>query len=240
MTTSRRRKRSNEELEKDIFQATWELIKEKGFASVTLTAIAKKAMVEPIVIYNRYQTLDNLLKTFAKKYDYWFSDILASFEGNLYTQEGYKHIFHQLFDSLQDNVVMQQLLRWELSSDNETTNYTSKLRESHTIPLAENFGAVFKNTKVDISAVSALMVGGIYYLILHSNLSGFSGVDVNSLGGKKRILDAIDFLAEKYFFEVFPNQEKINIVRKLKERNVPLDIIAESTELPLEIVKKLL
>ena len=75
---------------------------------------------------------------------------------------GYIGIFKDVHKSLQDKSVMLELLRWEIAEGNETTVRTAMLREMHTLPLANSYEEKFKD--IDISAISALIIGGIYYL----------------------------------------------------------------------------
>lgn len=96
---------------------------------------------------------------------------------------------------------MQELLKWELSTNNEVSQRTAKLREFHTLPLVRYFEKLIKNPSKDIGAAPALMVGGIYYLILHNDLSEFGGIDINEEDGEKRILSFIDYVTETLFSE---------------------------------------
>lgn len=239
MKLVRRKKRTSAQIEEDITKFALSIIAEKGFSNVTLTEIAKAANVEPSVFYKQYETLGDCLDKLVRKYDYWFSGIVENYKGNIHTEEGYRHILKELFTSFSENKMMQQLIRWELSDINETTLRTSQLREFHTIPLSEEFGKLFKDTQVDIRAVSAIAIGGIYYLILHGNLCNFCDINVCNEEGKERIINAILYLSKKIFSELDPNNEKKEIARKLKEKNVDWKIIAECTELPLGVIEVL-
>lgn len=239
MNTTRRKKRTKSEVEEEIFKVALSLIEEKGFLGVTLTGIAKGANVEPSVFYKRFNTLENFLDEFVKKYDYWFSDIFQSYKGDLYSKEGIRYIFNELFSSLSSNKVMQQLLRWELADTNETTIRTARLREFHTTPLAERFDEIFKDTPVDIKAVSSLIIGGVYYLTLHRDLTTFSNIDINDKEGRDRIINAIAYLTDKFFLDLSPDSEKINIAKKLKDKGIDAMIISECTQLPLTTVEDL-
>ena len=53
-----------------------------------------------------------------------------------------------------------------------------ELRELHILQLCQKFSNIFSNTDIDIVTISALTIGGIYYLILHDKLSTFSGIDL--------------------------------------------------------------
>jgi hypothetical protein len=51
----------------------------------------------------------------------------------------------------------------------------------------------FADGKVNFRAIAALLVGGIYYTILHTVNNGgtFAGIDLNTETGKENILKAI-------------------------------------------------
>lgn len=239
MTLLRRKKRTSAQIEEDITKFALSIIAEKGFVNVTLTEIAKAAKVEPSVFYKQYETLGDCLDKMVRKYDYWFSGIVENYKGNVYTEEGYQYILKKLFTAFSKNKIMQQLIRWELSDINETTLRTSQLRELHTIPLSEEFEKLFQDTSVDIRAISALVIGGIYYLILHGNLCNFCDINVGSEEGKKRIIDTILYLSEKIFSELNPDKEKKEIAKNLKEKNIDWRIISECTGLPMDIIETL-
>lgn len=236
MKLVRRKKRTSAQIEEDITKFALSIIAEKGFTNVTLTEIAKAANVEPSVFYKQYETLGDCLDKLVRKYDYWFSGIVENYKGNVYTEEGYRYILEKLFASFSENKMMQQLIRWELSDINETTLRTSQLREFHTIPLSKEFGKLFQGTQVDIRAVSALVIGGIYYLILHGNLCNFCDINVNNEEGKERIINAILYLSKKIFSELNPDKEK-KIAKKLKEKNIDWRIIAECTGLSIDVIE---
>lgn len=226
-----RKRRTKEDLGNHMTIAATTLIEQKGFEGVTLTAIAQKAKIEPRVFYNRYNDLYDFFSEYVKKYDYWFSEIFENYPGNLYTKEGYKSTITELFHSLSDNKGMQQLLRWELSSNNHITQRTAKLREFHTIPLASKFNELFKDTQLDIEAASALLIGGIYYLILHKDLAAFSNIDINSEEGKDRIVKTINYIVNIFFSELESNQETLLIGKKMKQKGISVELIRECTGL---------
>lgn len=226
-----RRRRTKKDLGNHMVIAATTLIEQKGFEGVTLTAIAQKAKIEPRVFYNRYNDLYDFFSEYVKKYDYWFSEIFENYSGNLFTEEGYKSTITELFQSLGENKGMQQLLRWELSSNNYITQRTAKLREFHTMPLATKFDELFKDTQLDIEAASALLIGGIYYLVLHKDLTAFSNIDINTEEGKDRIINAISYVANIFFSELKPNQETLLIAKKMKQNGISIELIRECTGL---------
>lgn len=232
----KRKNRSKEEIEHCIMNAAVNLIENKGFLKLAVTAICKEARIEPVTFYNRYQDLDEFMDEFVKRYDYWFSDIVKMCSVKKDKKEKYLALMRSLLKSLKENKSMQQLLRWELSEQNETTVRTASLREVHTLPLVKEYRSLFSDTSVDIAAVSSLIVGGIYYIILHGNLSQFSDIDINTDEGEKRIYDAIGYLTERIFSELAISRELMDVIQKMKQNNLSLEIISDCTGVSSEII----
>lgn len=232
----KRKNRSKEEIEHCIMNAAVNLIKNRGFLKLAVTAICKEARIEPVTFYNRYQGLDEFMDEFVKRYDYWFSDIIKTCSVEKNKKNKFLMLMHSLLKSLKENKCMQQLLRWELSEQNETTVRTASLREVHTLPLVKEYRNLFSDTSVDIAAVSSLIVGGIYYIILHGNLSSFSGIDTNTDEGEKRIYNAVEYLTEKIFSELTISRELMDVIQKMKRNNISLEIISNCTGVSTEMI----
>lgn len=143
-----------------------------------------------------------------------------------------------LFQSLSENKIMQELLKWELANNNETSQRTAQLRELHTLPLCQKFSNIFSNTDIDIVTISALIIGGIYYLILHNKLSTFSEIDLKKESDKQKVIKAISKLSD-ILFTFIPSsitKENIDIIIKMREDNIPVEKIAYYTGIPKEII----
>lgn len=236
---AKRIRRTKKEISEDISKTATLLIEEKGFANLTVVGLSQNARIEPIVFYNRYESLSDFIDEFVKGNDYWFSKIVSGVKEVKDPKEQYKNIIRNLFFSLEENKIMQELLRWELSEKNETTRRTAKLREFHTTPLTENYTRLFASSSIPIDSISALIIGGIYYLILHKDLSPFSGIDINTQEGKDKIGLAIDYLVETLFSEDRVTSEKIGIARKMKAKGIGDKIISECTGISLEKITQL-
>lgn len=234
---NKRKNRTKKEIEQCIMNAAVNLIEDKGFLKLAVTSICKEAHIEPITFYKRYKDLAEFMDEFVKRYDYWFSDIVKTYSIDKDKKEKYLVLMHSLFKSLKENKCMQQLLRWELSERNGTTTRTANLREIHTLPLVNEYRELFSKTSVDIAAISSLIVGGIYYIILHNRLGHFCDIDINTEEGEERICNAIEYLSNKLFSETSISHELINIIWKMKQNNISLEIIANCTGVPVETIK---
>ncbi len=187
----RRPKRTKAQIDDCINHAAVAEIVEKGFSDTILYGIIKRAKIEPVVFYNRYKSLELFYDEFVKSKDYWFVDLLKEIDEPQLSKEELTKILVSLIDALDKDSVMLELLRWEVASENPTTRRSAALREFHTLPLAKDYENVFRNTEVDMLSLCALVIGGIYYLELHKNLSPFSGIDLKTEEGKNRIKGAL-------------------------------------------------
>ena len=221
----RRPRRSRADLIECINNATEEQIKKNGFSNILVTDIIKQAKIEPAVFYNRYNNLETFLSEFVKKYDYWFSDVLKDLKNPTTSEEGMTEIFQRLLSELNKKSGMLELLRWEISNGNSTTTRTAMLREIHIMPLVKNFEVLFHDKGVDIAALTAIIIGGLYYLSLHKDRSPFSGIDINTQEGVSRVQKAIQYFVNKIYEENKLHDNKALIAYRLKEVGVSDEII---------------
>jgi hypothetical protein len=104
---------------------------------------------------------------------------------------------------------MQQMLIWELSDDNPVTRRTASLREKINEELIRALEQKFNATGVDMSVLAALMISGIYYLILHRNMSTFCNVDFASKSGRDRLEKTVEQLVSILFATIRSQQQAI-------------------------------
>lgn len=95
-----------------------------------------------------------------------------------------------VFPFLMSTYVMMELLRWEICETNAVTKRTAMNREFHTLPLVKPYEVQFRNSGIDITAFTTLLIAGIYYLNLHRRCSPFCEIDMNTEEGRNRIKDA--------------------------------------------------
>lgn len=220
-------RRTNAAIEKAVLNAVEELIQEIGFKNITLTGVAERAKIEPAVFYRRYASLDELFDKYTRKYDFWLGDLALQMPKDLSQRESFKWILLGLIRELYKNKVMQQLLVWELSDNNETTRRTSKLREKLNKPLVQLMEQQFSGSGIDINVISSMMIAGIYYLILHRKISTFCDVDYNTRIGKDRFNKGIEMVADIVFDKLEMYQEQLSIAQKLRDEGVSEKIISK-------------
>lgn len=221
----RRVRRTKTTIERDVLNAVSSLIEEVGFANVTLTGVAQRAQIEATVFYRRYANMEELFDHYTRKYDYWLGNLAETMPSDLSYEDMFKWILKNLTTALYKNKGMQQLLIWELSDDNPVTRRTASLRESMNEPLIRMMEAVFQGSGLDMNVITAMMISGIYYLILHRNRSKFCEIDFSTRKGKARLEETIDQLAAILFAELKRQHEKAELAGRLRAEGVSEEII---------------
>lgn len=183
MSETRRPRRTKADIEKRINDAAYDLITQRGFIDLQLTEITRKAEIEPVVFYNRYQNLEDFYGEFIKKYDYWLTETISQqgTEQNDPSEENCEKILDGLITELLNDKIMLEVLRWEIAVDNPTTQRATLIREVQNMQLVQKYKKMFRDCEspINIAAFSSLIIGGIYYLILHRDRSSFCGLDYN-------------------------------------------------------------
>ena len=198
---ARRPRRSKADIEDAIHKAAVSQIKKKGFSQALVTDIVKRAKIEPVVFYNRYKNLDEFYDTFVKDYDYWLSDLVRDSIENIDSEEAYSNVIEKILNNLLSDDIMTELLRWEVAEGNNITERTARLRTMHAVDIFRNFEEKHAGIGIDVTAVSALLVAGIYYMLLHKDRSSMIGIDINQAAGKRRIVNAIREISRLIFQE---------------------------------------
>ena len=183
----------------DIRKAAVESVLKRGFSGSLVSEIIKKAKIEPVVFYNRYQNLEEFFSEFVKGYDYWFSDVAKEANKRETSYDQFIALIEGLQECMIEKSVMQELIRWEIAEGNDITKRTASIREMFTIPLAEKYDDLFKNSGIDFVAIATIIVSGLYYLYLHKDRSTFCNIDMNTEEGRDRINQAIKYLSELLF-----------------------------------------
>ena len=183
----------------DIRKAAVESVLKRGFSGSLVSEIIKKAKVEPVVFYNRYHNLEEFFSEFVKGYDYWFSDVAKEANKQEKPYDQFIALIEGLQECLIEKSVMQELIRWEIAEGNDITKRTASIREMFTLPLAEKYDDLFKNSGIDFVAIATIIVSGLYYLYLHKDRSTFCNIDMNTEEGRNRVNQAIKFLSELLF-----------------------------------------
>lgn len=204
-------RRTKATITENIRKAAVESVLKRGFSGSLVSEIIKKAKIEPVVFYNRYQNLEEFFSEFVKGYDYWFSDVAKEANKLETPHDQFIALIEGLQECMIEKSVILELIRWEIAVDNDITKRTASIREMFTLPLAEKYDDLFKNSGIDFVAIATIIVSGLYYLYLHKDRSTFCNIDMNTEEGRNRVNQAIKFLSELLFSKRNMGKENLQL-----------------------------
>ena len=204
-------RRTKATITENIRKAAVESVLKRGFSGSLVSEIIKKAKIEPVAFYNRYQNLEEFFSEFVKGYDYWFSDVAKEANKLETPHDQFIALIEGLQECMIEKSVMLELIRWEIAVDNDITKRTASIREMFTLPLAEKYDDLFKNSGIDFVAIATIIVSGLYYLYLHKDRSTFCNIDMNTEEGRNRVNQAIKFLSELLFSKINMGKENLQL-----------------------------
>jgi len=190
-------KRNREQTIEKLLAAVGELLQEKGYTALGVNRIAARAGVNKKLIYYYFGGLNPMIKEYIRRKDYWLP-LFDSFE---WREELDRAKVEGLFESFLEEQFrfffvepeMQKLILWQISEANPLMRGISEARETEGAKFLGLTDPYFKGSEVDFRSVIALLVGGIYYIVLHAkhNKSSVCGIDVNREKDYKVLLKTI-------------------------------------------------
>lgn len=194
------RRRTDAQLDTDAMRELEELVKQHGFGNINLTTLIANANMEPKVFYRRYESMAALYDKLAKQYDFWMNETVAISELNtLGPRTFFAKTLKTLYSELYRNPIMQKLLLWEMAEDNSTTRRTAQMRDTMNLNLIKYYELMFKPIGIDIKCIIAILISGIYYLILHRERAELCTINFNGPEGEKAFNEAVDILTDMIF-----------------------------------------
>lgn len=201
--------RDKEKTKGKMLAAVGKIIQEHGYTGLKISKIAKIAGCDKKLIYDYYGSADKLIAEYVKGQDYWnkISAPEKIINDKAAVETFTKDIMRQQFELLKQNKELQKIILWELSEDHYILKLLADSREANGEALFQNLtDRIFERSNVNFRAISALLISGIYYLNIHTEINGsnFCGINLKTEEGREEIRVAIDKIIEWSF-------EKTNI-----------------------------
>lgn len=195
------------ETEKRLLDAVSHIIENDGFTKIGVNRIASQAGCDKVLIYRYFGGLDGLLVEWAKRHDYYsfayseFIDTIKQSEKEDIRQIVKDVLFRQLH-YLKDNVLMQQLLVWELSGHSSFKGILEE-RERIGYKLQEEL-----NRSLDIGNDNdmsvAIIISAINYIVLFTRqYHKLNGIDFS----KPEAWSRMEAMISKYVDFIFDDSK---------------------------------
>lgn len=177
--------RNKERTKMKLIQAVGDIIRTQGYTKLGVNHIAATAGVSKKLIYRYFGTAKNLIETYVKGKDYWMVfresiSELADRRGDDYGRGFMSTILQNLYEHLSGSPEAQKIILWEISEKSRLMREISGGREKLGAELFAVVDPFFEGTDIDIRAILALLLGGVYYVALHSNATGGSFCDIGT------------------------------------------------------------
>lgn len=192
------------ETEKNLLEAVSYIIENDGFTKIGVNRIANQAGCDKVLIYRYFGGLDGLLVEWAKRHDYYsfayseFIETIKSAEGKDIKQIVKDVLIRQLH-YLKDNVLMQELLVWELSGHSSFKGILEE-RERSGYKLQEELNR-YLNIGNDNDMSVTMIISAINYIVLFTRqYHRINGIDFSKPEAWGRletmISEYVDFIFE--------------------------------------------
>ncbi len=197
--------RDGERTQRELLNAIGEILKQCGYTGLRVNKIARHIGKDKSAIRHHFGRLVDLEKAYIREKDYW-PPFFERFQLNDHpTKEEIKTMFTELmqenFHSFLANPEMQKIILWQISEENPLMRSVSEAREEKGAVLLSKANPYFIPSGTSFKAVIALLLGGIYYLVLHAetNKSTVCGIDVNLEHDRNTVIKTIGEIIEWAF-----------------------------------------
>ncbi|RZJ86733.1 MAG: TetR/AcrR family transcriptional regulator [Chryseobacterium sp.] len=196
--------RNKERTKVNLINALGKILKKDGFSGLSISSVADVAKVDRRLIYDYFGSLEGLVKEYLNSNDYWkismeeVGDIVESSREDAGKTLAYNVLENQ-FDSLIKNEEMRRIITWGLSEKLPILKALDLKREDiGNQVLSELFDGHFKGSDKNFRAIYALLMGGVYYLTLHTKMqeNPFCGIDLQHPSGQEEIKKALKQLID--------------------------------------------
>jgi AcrR family transcriptional regulator len=189
--------RDSEQTRRDFINAVGGVLSESGFRGLTVTNVARKAGKHWSLLSYYFEDIDALKKAYINDRDYWppfFERFkLGANPSKKELQALFTNLMQENFRFFLANSQMQQIILWQISEDNLLLKGISEAREVEGEKLLALTDSYFKDSGISIRALMAILLGGIYYAVLHAktNKSTVAGIDANRVKDQQAVLKTI-------------------------------------------------
>jgi AcrR family transcriptional regulator len=187
MATAKKKilRRDADATRKQLLKAVGELLTEYGYTKLKVNEIARWTGRDKKLIRHYFTNLSGLQRAYITSRDYWAPFFERFYLDGQATDEQVMQMFTELmqenFKYFWGDAEMQKIILWQISEVNPLMRSISEAREAKGDQLLRLADRHFAGTDVNFRAVVNLLLGGIYYAVLHAktNQSSVCGIDIN-------------------------------------------------------------
>ncbi|MBN2772124.1 MAG: TetR/AcrR family transcriptional regulator [Spirochaetes bacterium] len=236
--TTRKKRRTTEEVKSDIMQAVGRVLESQGVGKLGVETVAAEAGMDKAMLYRHYKDFNDILKCYVESEDFWINFLGNEYgtfdENNLVSFVS--EMIEKQFKELLANKKLQELIVWELVDKSQLMKNVAQKREDLAIDILNGIKALFPYNNISSNNVFAIITAGIYYLVLHKNISTFCGLDLNDKEHQKQFSTDLLWLIARI---LSPRSELERVAINCINKGFDDAVISDITGLEIDHIKKL-
>ncbi|MFC2711029.1 TetR/AcrR family transcriptional regulator [Hoylesella oralis] len=182
--------------ERKILDAVGSIIASDGFESVGINVVAQRAGVSKMLIYRYFRGLNGLLSKYLLQKDYWVNTNM-NIEKSSDISGSLKQLFREQIRQLRNDIILQRLHRWELSTENQAIRLLREKREQNGNELIRSVSSLTHSSSVEIASLASIISAAISYLVLLEDQNPvYNGIDLHNDRGWEQIVGGIDLIID--------------------------------------------
>lgn len=191
--------RDREATEGRLVATIGEMIREGGFESIGVNAVAERAGVSKILIYRYFGSVDGLVAAYVRQHDFWIN-FPQEMPGRDELPAWLKTVFRNHIAQLRADPTLRRVCRWELSSDNELIARLREQRERIGVELVRQVSRITGYPGAEVAAVASLVTASVTYLVMLEEFCPvYNGIAIDTDGGWEQVAQGIDRLIDRFF-----------------------------------------
>lgn len=198
------RARDKDKSKQQFLDAVGTILRSKGYTALKVNNIATTAGLDKKLIYKYFGSTEQLIDEYIHSQDFW-SNVTGDLVPKKITDGGkdfLKRMLLEQFEFVSQNKALQKVLLWSLSEERKSLQKLIDDQEANGEILLKGISDPhFGDKASDHRAVMAILVAGLYYLNLFTEVNGshFCGIDLKTEEGRSKIRQATTFLVEQTY-----------------------------------------
>ncbi|RWU05521.1 TetR/AcrR family transcriptional regulator [Pedobacter chitinilyticus] len=198
------RARDKNKSKQQFLDAVGTILRSKGHTALKVNNIAATAGLDKKLIYKYFGSTEQLIDEYIHSQDFW-SNVTGDLVPKKITDGGkdfLKRMLLEQFEFVSQNKALQKVLLWSLSEERKSLQKLIDDQEANGEILLKGISDPhFGDKASDHRAVMAILVAGLYYLNLFTEVNGshFCGIDLKTEEGRSKIRQATTFLVEQTY-----------------------------------------
>lgn len=198
------RGRDKNKSKQQFLDAVGTILRTKGYTALKVNNIAATAGLDKKLIYKYFGSTEQLIDEYIHSQDFW-SNVTGDVVPKEITDGGkafLKQMLLEQFDFVSQNKAFQKVLIWSVSEQRKSLQKLIDDQEANGEVLLKSITDPYFGDKAsDHRAVMAILVAGLYYLNLFTEVNGshFCGIDLKTEEGRSKIRQATSFLVEQTY-----------------------------------------